>query len=96
MADDRDGAGAGTAGGAGAEQESVRFAEIAGGADRLDDLVGVLAGDLGAQLVDLADAVAAGLALADDDAVVVVGLDGVQTAEVGDVGIDGVNAGDDV
>jgi hypothetical protein len=73
---------------AGDEQEGVRLEEFLGGPDGVDDFIGVFLGDFGAQLVDLADAVAAGLAAADEDAVTMVVADAAQAAQVGGIRVD--------
>jgi hypothetical protein len=59
------------------------------------DLVAVLPGYLGTQLVYLTHAVAAGLAISDDDSVPVVRFDTGKAAQVSDIGIDGKGAGND-
>ena len=64
--------------------------------DSLDDFIGIFTGYLGAELVDFTHAVALRFLIADEDAVVEVGLDGGQAAQVGDIGIDGIGAGDDI
>jgi len=96
LGDDRDGAGASAAGDTGSDEEGVRLVEVLGGADSIDDFVRVFFGHLGAELIDLAHAVPAGAASADEDAVLVVRGDVLQAAQVGGVSVHGEGAGDNL
>jgi hypothetical protein len=66
------GARTGAASRTGDEQEGVRFKETLGGPDGIDNLIGVFLGYFGTEFVNFADAMAAGLATADENSVTMI------------------------
>jgi len=89
-------AGTGTASRPGDEQKRVRFRKTFAGSYGFNYLIAVLFGNLGTELIDFTNTMAASLAATDEDAVVVISSDAGQATEVGNIGIDGKGIGHDI
>ncbi|MBA7605186.1 hypothetical protein ES703_12315 [subsurface metagenome] len=89
-------AGAGTPGRARDQQKCICVDEALAGPYRFNYLIAILFGDLGAQFVDLADAMSASLPSANKDAVLVIRLNAGQATEVGNISVDSKGIGDNI